>query len=499
MNAEESCARGATIMCAILSPTFEFNEFKIEDTHQFSDSIIFNCMHCSQYVIKKEFVNLPSAIKVICGNCPLSVIETGDFERKNCALFDRSSIFCFICRKSGYDIKLNKTYTTTIICMQCSNIIRNRKNDKQTEEKKKKYNKLFEQAKWKNAILKLQCEICFAFKSPRFHGNILCCSNCWVRFACIYSTKQFDEIFCINLKSEKDDCCDLLCNYHYYHKVLKQNGNLNPKTQFNPRKTFVGVGDFNSFLKSIQNDYKVFHDQQKKLNLKTFNFDRDAEEEDEADNSDGDYDGEEGISNAVNLKYSHSDLHKLKYQEIKFGIVNNLFQAENVLDTALKHAENVNSDNHLNGMLILLFYYTGVRPGVLTSPTTLLTVSNKPDSGIGVLSLDTACFKFLDSNVIQLAFWGKAKFPTNIRFVVSHLIYDNLKSFHTRAIQNDQKYLFFNMQPSGELGKLEYNVNLYFKRISQIENISVKLIKSLRLTTMAQKYLYNLDLIGEYY
>ena len=110
MNAEESCARGATIMCAILSPTFEFNEFKIEDTHQFSDSIIFNCMHCSQYVIKKEFVNLPSAIKVICGNCPLSVIETGDFERKNCALFDRSSIFCFICRKSGYDIKLNKTY-----------------------------------------------------------------------------------------------------------------------------------------------------------------------------------------------------------------------------------------------------------------------------------------------------------------------------------------------------------------------------------------------------
>jgi heat shock protein 4 len=31
MNADESVARGCTLMCAILSPTFKVKEFKIED------------------------------------------------------------------------------------------------------------------------------------------------------------------------------------------------------------------------------------------------------------------------------------------------------------------------------------------------------------------------------------------------------------------------------------------------------------------------------------
>lgn len=35
LNADEACARGCTIMCAILSPTFKVKEFKIEDTQLF--------------------------------------------------------------------------------------------------------------------------------------------------------------------------------------------------------------------------------------------------------------------------------------------------------------------------------------------------------------------------------------------------------------------------------------------------------------------------------
>lgn len=35
LNADEACARGCTIMCAILSPTFKVKEFKIEDTQIF--------------------------------------------------------------------------------------------------------------------------------------------------------------------------------------------------------------------------------------------------------------------------------------------------------------------------------------------------------------------------------------------------------------------------------------------------------------------------------
>ncbi len=35
LNADEACARGCAIMCAILSPTFKVKEFKIEDTQLF--------------------------------------------------------------------------------------------------------------------------------------------------------------------------------------------------------------------------------------------------------------------------------------------------------------------------------------------------------------------------------------------------------------------------------------------------------------------------------
>jgi len=35
LNADEACARGATIMCAILSPTFKVKEFKIEECQLF--------------------------------------------------------------------------------------------------------------------------------------------------------------------------------------------------------------------------------------------------------------------------------------------------------------------------------------------------------------------------------------------------------------------------------------------------------------------------------
>lgn len=110
-------------------------EFKIEDSHQFSDSIMHHCIHCSKHVINKELAYVTSAIKVICGNCLLSVNETGDVGL-NCALFNRSNIFCFICRKSGSDIKLSKIYTTSLICVKFSNIIENRKNEKQSVEKK---------------------------------------------------------------------------------------------------------------------------------------------------------------------------------------------------------------------------------------------------------------------------------------------------------------------------------------------------------------------------
>lgn len=172
--------------------------------------------------------------------------------------------------------------------------------------------------------------------------------------------------------------------------------------------TNPGDDDFNTFLQSIQNDYKDYCDQQKQLNSNTFRFDPDAEDEDEYDDYD---DGEEDKINVVNIKYSHSDIKRLKYQQIKFGIVNNLF-----------HIENVKSGDHLNGMLILLFYYTGFRFG-------LVKASNKPNTGIGLLSLDTERIKFLDSKVVQFAFRGKSMFPTNIRIFLSQLVYDNLKEF----------------------------------------------------------------------
>ena len=46
LNADEACARGATIMCAILSPKIEFPEFKIEDSQQFNNnnSKVHNCI-----------------------------------------------------------------------------------------------------------------------------------------------------------------------------------------------------------------------------------------------------------------------------------------------------------------------------------------------------------------------------------------------------------------------------------------------------------------------
>ena len=90
-------------------------------------------------------------------------------------------------------------------------------------------------------------------------------------------------------------------------------------------------------------------------------------------------------------------------------------------------------------MLILLFYYTGFRFG-------LVKASNKPNTGIGLLSLDTERIKFLDSKVVQFAFRGKSMFPTNIRSFLSQLVYDNLKEFYTKAVQNEQKYLFSNLQ-----------------------------------------------------
>ncbi len=137
LNADEECARGATIMCAILSSTIALN-FKIEESqfnnnnslptiHNISNSIMHKCTHCNVDVIDTDLAKVTSKIKIFCGSCPS---DKGD--RLNgliVAIFNRFNVYCFICKKVGLEIKLARYFSKAIICEQCCYIWRNKKKD----------------------------------------------------------------------------------------------------------------------------------------------------------------------------------------------------------------------------------------------------------------------------------------------------------------------------------------------------------------------------------
>ena len=80
----------------------------------------------------------------------------------------------------------------------------------------------------------------------------------------------------------------------------------------------------------------------------------------------------------------------------------------------------------------MLFYSTGFRSGVSKRNNL---------SGTGLLRMGVNCIKFLDSNMVQFAFWGKNKYPTNIRITLTDMVYDNLKAVYIKVVQYGSNYV----------------------------------------------------------
>ena len=125
----------------------------------------------------------------------------------------------------------------------------------------------------------------------------------------------------------------------------------------------------------------------------------------------------------------------------------------------------------------MLFYSTGFRSGVSKRNNL---------SGTGLLRMGVNCIKFLDSNMVQFAFWGKNKYPTNIRITLTDMVYDNLKAVYIKAVQNGSQKLFNDGHK--QLIEQSETLSVYIQTITGIKDIRLHYFKGLRLTIMAQRY-----------
>ena len=127
-------------------------------------------------VINKDLATVKNEIKIICGSCPS---DKGDSNGLNVAIFNRLNLYCFICQKGGYEIKLtNYAQKTSMICEQCWYIASNKKTDNESIQKQMIYKEAIKQSKWSTSIIKFECQICDSL-TTNFVANILACIRCW--------------------------------------------------------------------------------------------------------------------------------------------------------------------------------------------------------------------------------------------------------------------------------------------------------------------------------
>ena len=110
------------------------------------------CQQCNVFVTNKDLATVEKEIKVVCGNCPSEKGHADGSNGLTVAIFNRFNIYCFLCKKSGNEIKLPRmTIKNSIIC-----VIMHPKKQTINQSKKKTITKMLSISWYLNQLRKIK-------------------------------------------------------------------------------------------------------------------------------------------------------------------------------------------------------------------------------------------------------------------------------------------------------------------------------------------------------